>query len=162
MADYVFHTHWRLEAPIEEVWEAIWKVDQWHEWWSAVKEVVELKPGDAQGIGAIRRYVWRSPLGYKLIFDMELTKVDAPKYLEGNAKGELEGIGIWRLTQHNTVTHIHYEWRVNANKPWMRILAPIARPAFRWAHNQVMRSGGEGLARRLNVPLLSHSDRETL
>jgi hypothetical protein len=39
----------------------------------------------------------------------------------------------------------------------MNALAPLLRPAFVWNHDWVMRQGGEGLARRLGVPLLGRS-----
>ena len=33
----------------------------------------------------------------------------------------------------------------------MNLLAPAARPVFRWNHDQLMREGGQSLARRLGV-----------
>jgi multisubunit Na+/H+ antiporter MnhC subunit len=36
----------------------------------------------------------------------------------------------------------------------MDLAAPVARPAFAWNHGVIMRSGGEGLARSLNAPLI--------
>jgi hypothetical protein len=38
---------------------------------------------------------------------------------------------------------------VEVTQPWMRFVAPIARPVFAWNHGVVMRWGHEGLARRL-------------
>jgi hypothetical protein len=37
----------------------------------------------------------------------------------------------------------------------MNLLSPVARPVFRWNHDYVMRTGGEGLARLLGARLLS-------
>jgi hypothetical protein len=48
-----------------------------------------------------------------------------------------------------------YDWRVRSTKPWMNLLAPVARPVFEHNHDVVMRWGGEGLARRLGVELLA-------
>ena len=48
-----------------------------------------------------------------------------------------------------------YEWNVSTGKPWMKAMAPLARPLFAWNHDRVMRWGGEGLARELGVPLLA-------
>jgi hypothetical protein len=47
-----------------------------------------------------------------------------------------------------------YEWDVRTARAWMNWLAPVARPAFAWNHDAVMRQGAEGLARLLGVPLL--------
>jgi hypothetical protein len=35
----------------------------------------------------------------------------------------------------------------------MNLLAPIARPFFRWNHDTIMRWGAEGLAKKLNSRL---------
>jgi hypothetical protein len=44
---------------------------------------------------------------------------------------------------------------VRTNKRWMTLIAPLARPAFEWNHDWVMRNGGEGLARLLGARLLA-------
>jgi hypothetical protein len=36
----------------------------------------------------------------------------------------------------------------------MNLLAPIARPVFKWNHDYVMQRGGEALARRLGARLV--------
>ena len=35
----------------------------------------------------------------------------------------------------------------------MNLLAPVARPVFSWNHDELMREGGESLARRLGADL---------
>ena len=35
----------------------------------------------------------------------------------------------------------------------MNLLAPVARPVFSWNHDELMRQGGQSLARRLGVDL---------
>jgi hypothetical protein len=74
--------------------------------------------------------------------------------MEGDAVGELEGTGIWRLFEQNGVTAVVYDWDVATTKRWMQLLAPVARPVFEYNHDVVMRWGGEGLARRLGTRLL--------
>jgi hypothetical protein len=37
----------------------------------------------------------------------------------------------------------------------MNLLAPIARPVFRWNHDWVMARGGEGIAQRLGCRLIA-------
>ena len=50
------------------------------------------------------------------------------------------------------MTAVVYEWNVRTTKPWMNLLAPIARPVFAWNHDWVMRNGGEGLAEAARLP----------
>jgi uncharacterized protein YndB with AHSA1/START domain len=155
MADYQFVTIWRVDAPIERVYEAIRESDKWPEWWPGVKRVEELQAGDDEGVGNLRRYTWKSKLPYELIFEMRTTRVEPPTLLEGVAVGELDGVGRWTLTEISGATEVRYDWRVKTTKAWMNVLAPIARPFFQWNHDVVMGWGGEGLARLLGVRLLS-------
>ena len=159
MTDYAFVTTWRIEAPIQQVWDAIYHAERWPTWWKGVESVVELEPGDERGIGALRRFTWKSKLPYRLIFDMRMTRVAPPVALEGKASGELEGMGRWRLSPEDSWTTVRYEWNVRTTKRWMNWLAPLARPLFEWNHNIVMRQGGEGLARMLGARLTSTAER---
>ena len=97
--------------------------------------------------------MWRSKLPYDLEFESRVTRREPPYLLEGSADGELIGVGRWRLFEGRG-TAVVYEWNVRTAKEWMNRLAPIARPAFTWNHDVVMRQGGQGLARRLGAELL--------
>jgi len=154
MADYAFVTTWRIEAPIERVWDAIYQADRWPSWWKGVESVVEVTPGDKDGVGSVRRYVWKSKLPYRLVFHMQATKAEKPVAIEGKATGELEGTGRWELSQEGAITTARYFWNVRTTQAWMNLLAPIARPVFAWNHDVVMRQGGEGLARLLGARLV--------
>ncbi|HET9793614.1 MAG TPA: SRPBCC family protein [Thermoanaerobaculia bacterium] len=149
MADYAFITQWWFDAPIERVWETIRQAERWPSWWRSVAAVEKVSPGDASGVGEVRRFTWRGRLPYSLSFQMKTTRVEAPTTLEGVATGELEGTGRWRLAPESGGTAVRYDWNVRATKLWMRLLAPLARPLFVWNHDAVMRDGERGLRRLL-------------
>ena len=86
---------------------------------------------------------------------MRTTRVEKPHLLEGNAEGELAGVGRWRLFERDGVTAALYEWNVHTTRAWMNLLAPLARPIFAVNHDYVMRNGGHGLAELLDAPLLA-------
>ncbi len=87
---------------------------------------------------------------YRLTFEMQVTRIVPLQLLQADAQGELRGRGTWTLAADNAAaTRVHYEWRVCVTRRWMRLLAPLLRPAFIWNHNQVMQAGGEGLNRWL-------------
>jgi uncharacterized protein YndB with AHSA1/START domain len=151
MAEYRLLTTWCLEAPIDPVWDAIYDSERWPEWWRGVESVLEVTPGDDNGIGQVGRYVWKSRLPYELDFEMVTTRVERPHLLEGEASGELAGTGRWRLFEARGTTAVLYEWNVRTTRAWMNLLAPIARPVFAWNHHWVMHNGGRGLAQRLGV-----------
>ena len=133
------------------IWDALYAVEAWPKWWKYVRAVEELEPGDAAGVGAVRRYTWGSRLPYQLSFKMRTTVVQAPSVLEGVAQGELNGTGRWTLREENGVTHARYDWRVSTSRAWMNALAPVLGPMFRWNHGEVMAEGARGLARYLGV-----------
>ena len=99
--------------------------------------------------------VWRSLLPYRVEFEVTATKVERFSLMEGQATGDLEGTGRWRLYEQDGVTAVLYEWDVATTKPWMNRMAPLLRPVFEWNHDWVMRRGGEGIAARLGCPLLA-------
>ena len=156
MARYSFLSTWALDAPILDVWEAIRATERWPEWWKGVEVAEQVAPGDTEGIGSVHRYVWRSLLPYDIEFRMRATKVERPHLLEGEADGNLRGVGRWRLWE-GTGTAVTYEWEVETTIAWMNAIAPIGRPVFHWSHDHVMRNGGRGLADLLGAPLLMNS-----
>ncbi|MDX6638147.1 MAG: hypothetical protein QOJ01_1658 [Solirubrobacterales bacterium] len=152
---YEFLTTWVVTAPREQVWDAIYESERWPEWWRGVVESEREAEGDEVGVGQVGRYVWRSKLPYRLEFRVRTTKVQRPHLLEGEAYGELNGIGRWRLFEDNSSTAVIYEWNVSTSRAWMNAIAPLMRPAFAWNHDWVMRNGGTGLAELLGCELLA-------
>ncbi len=155
MAEYRFLTTWLLEAARDRAWEQLHDPNGWPEWWRGVVRVEQLERGDADRVGSRYRIAWRSRLPYPLEFEFRVDRVKRPLVMSGSAFGELEGTGRWRLFEQDGVSAVLYEWNVRTTKPWMNVLAPIARPVFAWNHDVVMRWGAEGLARRLGARLLA-------
>ena len=153
MARFRFSTVWCINAPVHEVWEAIHDSTRWPEWWKNVEHVSELQSGAGDGLGAVHRYTWKGALPYRVIVDMRVTRVEPLSALEGEASGALEGTGRWSFSADGGNTTVRYDWHVRTTSGWMNLLAPVARPVFRWNHDSIMREGGRALARRLNARL---------
>lgn len=143
-------SEWRLAFPLERVWAEISSPDAWPQWWRAVKKVEVLSNGGPDGIGAVRRFTWRTALPYELSFDMTATRVEPMSILEGRAKGELDGTGLWTLRREGEGTLVRYDWNIDITIPWQVALAPILRPAYRWNHNVVMGWGEIDIIKRLS------------
>jgi hypothetical protein len=158
VAEYHFVSRWQIEAPIDRVWEEIYHAERWPSWWKHVVSVQELEPGAADGTGARFRLLFRTRLPYALGFDVCLTSVQPPRRLEARASGELEGTGRWTLTPAGDGTLVRYDWDIITTRWWMNLLAPLARPAFRWNHDELMREGGQSLARHLGTDLVLPDD----
>lgn len=156
-SSYQFVTRWEFEAPLEPIWTMLMAPEEWPKWWRGVEKVELLKAGDANLIGAVRAYTFRSRLPYALRFTMATTRIEPMHLIEGEATGELEGRGLWTLESSEGKTRVRYDWEVNATKAWMRLLAPIARPIFVWNHDVIMEWGRQGMEQRLKVGLGCHA-----
>jgi hypothetical protein len=151
VAEYHFVSTWQIQAPIERVWEEIYHAERWPGWWKHVAGVDVLEPGGADGAGRRLRLLFRTRLPYTLGFDVCLTRIQPPSELVAEAAGELEGTGRWTLSPADGGTLVRYDWDIRTTRWWMNLLAPVARPAFQWNHDELMREGGESLARRLGA-----------
>ena len=156
MAEYRFLTTWVVDAPIEPVWEAIYAIERWPEWWPGVESVAELFHGEGDGEGTVYRHSWRSKIPYAVSFTVTVIRVVKPYLIEARADGGLEGTGTFRLYEAPDSTAVTYDWAVRTTKRWMNAVAPIGRPVFAWNHHAVMKNGGAGLARLLEARLVAH------
>lgn len=153
--EYSFATSWVLDAPIEAVWVAMIASEQWPEWWPYLDRVKEIAKGNFDGTGSLLSFTWGGPLPYKLSFQIMITQIECPSLIEGRVCGDLVGIGRWLLSEDVTgSTNVRYLLKARTTKPWMNLVAPVARWYFTWNHNRVMEAGGKGLANHLGARLL--------
>jgi hypothetical protein len=154
MARYHFVTDIHLSAPPEPVWQFIADPSAWPQWWRWLKTVDILERGDADTLGQRARFTFGTALPYSLSFESETVRAVRPLLLEGKATGELAGTGRWELSGGAMGTNARYTWIVETTKRWMNAMAPIARPAFSWNHDVLMRDFAKGFARAVHAELL--------
>ncbi|ADJ28541.1 AI-2E family transporter [Nitrosococcus watsonii] len=154
VAQYSLLTTWRIEAPIEAVWNAISNTENWPAWWNYVERVVQLESGDKNGLGSRYCLLWRTRLPYRISLESKVTRIEAPVLVEAIVSGDVEGWGRWRLASEGSITEVRYDWHVRVTKFWMNWLTSLLKPVFKWNHSVVMQQGGEGLARHLNARFL--------
>lgn len=145
---YQLTTWWHFDAPLEPVWNAVACVDGWDAWWPGVTSVT-LAPGDALGLGSVRRYTCRSALPLRLSFVARITRIVPQQLIEGRACGDLVGLGRCRLSGAGGQTTVCFDWQVHAASAWLNRLAPLVHPLLRWNHDRLMQAGGRGLERHL-------------
>lgn len=146
---YRLLTRWRVAAPPEPVWDAILHSERWPRWWPALEQVCELAPGDDAGIGNRRGYTWRTPLGYRLRFTLQTTRIEPRRLLEGAARRDVRGCGRWRFAGGPGASEALYQWDVEPTRAWLRALSVVAHPLLVWSHHHLMRQGADGLGRAL-------------
>ncbi len=151
---YNFETNWKFEADIEQIWGLINEFN-YGDWWKGLDSKRIKSESTKLAVGDRFRLFFNTKLPYQLLFESEVVKLESPIYLEIRAYGELEGQGVWTLSQKGSITHVQCIWKVNTNKQWMNAFAPLLRPAFVWNHNQVMNEGAKGISSSLGVKLIS-------
>ena len=149
MRRYELLSVWRVAAPLDDVWPAMLDSLAWPRWWPGLEQVRELERGRADGLGNLRRYVWRSPLWFRLQIDMRVSAIEVRRRLTAEASGDVTGTGEWRFQTRGAETRLEYDWRVQVVRPGMRRLASWGGPLFARSHRALMRRGARGLGREL-------------
>lgn len=143
---YQFLTKWRVEATAEEVYPILDGSEQLPRWWPAVWLKVEvLDPGDANGIGKRVRFTSKGWLPYILVWESTATEKEFPRRIALSAAGDFAGRGIWTLRQDGAFVDVEYEWQIAADKPLLKHLSFLLKPAFAANHNWAMAKGLESL-----------------
>jgi hypothetical protein len=156
-AQYSFITKWKIKAPLERVWDAIDKGEDWPIWWKGAEQTEIIDNGSIDGTGKVIRYIWKSFLPFTLSFDFKITGRELYKKITGEATGDLEGTGIWTFEEINDITYVQYKWDVISTKKIVNLLSPVLKWFFNYNHNLLMHWGAKGLAKKLHAKLLKAS-----
>ncbi len=103
---------------------------------------------DADGepqVGCASRQEFKGQLPYHLKTRSKIVRLERPNGFEVEVVGDLTGKGVWTLTPKDGKVHVHFDWRVIADRPLLRYLTPVLRPLFRWNHNWSIKRAIEGL-----------------
>jgi uncharacterized protein YndB with AHSA1/START domain/mannose-6-phosphate isomerase-like protein (cupin superfamily) len=142
--EYLFVDEWDVSAPRENVFAAISDARTYPRWWTPVYIDVEAD-GDAE-VGKVSRQHFKGRLPYHLRTTSTITRLEPSHIVEADVDGDLRGHGKWTLTATaDGGTHVRFDWQVFADKPLLRLLTPILRPAFRWNHAWAIARAREGL-----------------
>jgi uncharacterized protein YndB with AHSA1/START domain len=141
--EYVFIDEWDVAAPQEAVFDALADASTYPQWWKPVYiDCVSDGPPD---VGRKSEQHFKGRLPYTLRTSSEIVRYEPPNEFEVSVVGDLTGRGVWTLTPTDGKVHIRFDWRVIADRPLLRYLTPVLRPAFRWNHNWAIKRAIEGL-----------------
>jgi hypothetical protein len=160
-SEYHFVTVWRVEGGLAEVAEVLADAEDLVRWWPSVYlDVDEIEPGDADGVGKLVQLHTKGWLPYTLRWEFRVTESNHPYGWTLEASGDFAGTGIWRLRQDGPEVEATYDWRIRADKPLLRYLGPLLRPAFAANHRWAMAQGEQSL--RLELARRAASTPEAL
>ncbi len=142
-SEYVFIDEWDVAAPPEAVFDAIADGRTYPDWWKPVYISVEADGPPA--VGSESRQHFKGRLPYTLKTRSTIVRLEPPTLVEADVVGDLRGKGVWTLTATAEGTHVQFDWRVFADRGFIRILTPVLRPLFRSNHNWAIKRAMEGL-----------------
>ncbi|MCU1329907.1 MAG: Polyketide cyclase/dehydrase [Bryobacterales bacterium] len=139
---YRFITRWRLQATAEEVFVILAQPLEYPRWWPSVYLTVrELRKGDATGKGREFRLSTKGWLPYTVQWDAKTVDTRAPWHIVITASGDFIGRGIWSLVPDGDFVDVTFDWKLSAEKPLLRYLSFVLRPAFEANHRWAMQQG---------------------
>ena len=141
--EYVFVDEWDVAAPLDAVYAAVGDASTYPEWWQPT--YISVRTEGPAGVGQVNHHHFRGPLPYTLKATTRTTRYDPPTLVETAVDGDLRGTGIWTLTPRNGGTHVRFDWRVFADRPFLRVLTPVLQPVFRWNHGWAITQAQAGL-----------------
>lgn len=148
---FVFEEVWKIpEAPPAVVWDVLADAELLPVWWGDVyREAVPLTDFKGPTLGGKVRARARGALPYELNFILEAVELDPGKVVAVKAHGDFDG--YWRavLRPEGAGTHVDLTWKVIVERPILKLLAPLLRPAFAWNHRWTTPRGEAGLRRYL-------------
>ena len=141
--EYAFVDEWDVAAPPDAVFRAIADARTYPVWWRPVYLGV-----DADGeprVGKQSHQHFKGRLPYHLHTRSRITRLEPPDVIAAEVDGDLRGHGQWTLTETAAGTHVRFDWHVSADRPLLRALSPVLRPALRWNHAWAIARAREGL-----------------
>jgi hypothetical protein len=144
-AYYHLISHWRVPGTQSDVAAVLREPRDLVRWWPEVYLAVEVEEAD----GKVVHVHSRGRLPYTLRWSFRELEQHWPHGATIEAWGDLTGIGAWTLVQDGADVLATYDWRVRAEKPWLRRLSPVLAPLFAWNHRWAMAKGEAGLRREL-------------
>ncbi|TIT75796.1 MAG: hypothetical protein E5W57_21290 [Mesorhizobium sp.] len=146
-----FDESWDIpEGTPQEVWDVLSDAELLPLWWGdAYKEVEPLDRKGKGVVGSRARARARGALPYELNFIIEAAELEPGRLVVVKTFGDFDGLWRAELSPSGTGTHVKLTWQVIVERPILKLLAPLLRPAFAWNHRWTTPRGEAGLRRYL-------------
>ncbi|TPL00620.1 MULTISPECIES: SRPBCC family protein [unclassified Mesorhizobium] len=153
-----FDESWDIpEGTPQEVWDVLSDAQLLPLWWGdAYKEVEPLDKKGKGVVGARARARARGALPYELNFIIEAAELEPGRLVVVKTFGDFDGLWRAQLSPSGRGTHVDVIWQVTVERPILKLLAPVLRPAFAWNHRWTTPRGEAGLRRYLAAQKAGH------
>ena len=144
---FEFNEHWDLPGErVEDVYAVLADGRLLPDWWKGVYlEAVPLSEEKEPRVGAQLMARARGALPYHLRFKLEAVELVPNRKIVVRTEGDF--IGLWTavLRQETGGVHVDLNWKVIVERPILKLLSPLLRPAFAWNHRWTTPRGEQGL-----------------
>jgi hypothetical protein len=141
---YLFRSEWRIAADPDRVYATLADVATYPSWWPQVRRVRHLDEVSGE-------LCCRSLLPYDLVFVIRREVEDADgRVLRVVLDGDLAGSSQWTITQDGAGSLAVFDEDVVVRKALIKLAGVMVRPALRFNHDRMMRSGERGLRQHLS------------
>jgi Polyketide cyclase / dehydrase and lipid transport len=147
MSQYHFTTRWQFEATREEIFTTLQNAEDLPRWWPSVYLDTKIREkGSDDGVGKVVELYTKGWLPYTLVWKLRVLKTEYPRGYSIEALGDFVGNGVWTFTQISPKTcEVVYDWKIRAEKPFLKLMTPFLKPIFSANHLWAMRKGEESL-----------------
>jgi len=145
---------WLIKGPIDVVFDVISNVREQPTWWSVVKSV-ESDATDL-GVGAHARLLVRARLPYTITWDVTVSAIDRPRFLETdttlslNGRFPMRGPVRYTLIEGPDGVEVVNEIIICSGRRLPRALHALTQRAFAYNHAWSARRGGPGLQKAVD------------
>jgi len=150
--EYNLVTQCTFQAPVRDVWDVTVNVTAYPEWWPYMNNVVIQGGETTLQEDSNIHYTIKGFLPHALQFQTHVTRCIPYSRIEMTAHGDLEGIGISSLDEHNGITQATFQWNVVLNSPLLNRLSEwrLFHKLFAWNHDFAMRSAVKNMQKRVH------------
>jgi hypothetical protein len=144
-----FDESWEIPgATPAEVFDVLSDAELLPVWWGDVyKEVVPIDKNGKGKVGSRAKARARGALPYELNFIVEAVEMEPGRAVGVKTIGDFDGLWRAELSPRDGGTHVKLTWVVTVERPILKFLSPLLRPAFAWNHRWTTPRGEAGLRR---------------
>lgn len=141
--EYAFVDEWDVAAAPRAVYDALADGRTYPCWWRPV--YIAVAADGPPAVGSVSHQHFKGRLPYHLHTRSKLVRLEPGRLIDAEVDGDLRGRGVWTLSATASGTHVRFDWTVHADRPLLRVLTPVLRPALRANHNWAIARAIEGL-----------------
>lgn len=141
---FVFRSQWLLPSPPQRVYDVLADVETYPLWWPQVRKARRIDEASGE-------LTCRSLLPYDLVFRMH-QEVRDPELLvlRASMAGDLNGTSQWTITADGEgSSRAVFDEDVSVGSGLVHAAGRLFRPALKFNHDLMMRSGEKGLRKHL-------------